>query len=359
MSGMAPTTARALPEHPALLARYPFLPEASALVASAGATLADVLHDRAFAGARSRGLDRVAKALDGDAIPRSTAATPSEAVVEILSWGVARMVASCAGHAMVVRKLAVAESKLLTAHLSGEREEIVEAVAASLGLRTRGLSVALPDYLRHAVTLRDPAWKLVNQRVAAGWVALDARRLGRLAEEALRRRIESELPVDPSPEVRRAFDEPAAAFAAKAKEQAKRFELSSLGEVDLALLPPCMKGILGQLQAGVNAPHTARFAVTSFLHGIGMDAEAIMKLFSKAPDFKESLTRYQVEHITKKGEGQGYTAPGCSTMQSWNVCPLQERDARCLSRGMHHPLIYYRWAMKDKKGSPGKGTVGA
>jgi Ca2+-binding RTX toxin-like protein len=59
-----------------------------------------------------------------------------------------------------------------------------------------------------------------------------------------------------------------------------------------------MKALLSDLQKGVNLPHTARFALTSFLANIGLDKEQIMELYRMAPDFREDLTRYQVEHIT-------------------------------------------------------------
>ena len=54
----------------------------------------------------------------------------------------------------------------------------------------------------------------------------------------------------------------------------ERYDVSgSFGKVDLALLPPCMQHILGELQRGENAAHNARFAIATFLHKIGMTSE--------------------------------------------------------------------------------------
>jgi hypothetical protein len=108
-----------------------------------------------------------------------------------------------------------------------------------------------------------------------------------------------------------------------------------------------MQHILGQLQRGENVAHSGRFALTSFLNTIGMDAEAIMRLFSQAPDFREDLTRYQVEHITGVTSGTTYSPPGCQAMQTFGIC--YNADDTCRSRKkdgnlrVTHPLHYYRY----------------
>lgn len=333
---------------PAALARYPFLEEASAWITERGPSLEDLLFDRGWSSSRSRGVGRARAAVLEGQIGKDAATTETEALGDVLSYAVARMLVSCVAHPYAVRRYALAESKRCYAFLQAETEELVAVVAARLGMRLKGTRLHVVDYLRHAVTLRDVDWKLVNQPLSAGWVHLDKRRLARLAEEALRRRIERELPIEPSADVRKALGAEARELATLVETRARRLEAREIGAVDLTCLPPCMRNILAQLQAGVNAPHTARFAVTAFLHTIGMDSEAIMKLFATAPDFKESLTRYQVEHITGKSSGTHYTPPSCGTMQTYGICPLEERDWRCLAPRMHHPLTYYRWAAKDK-----------
>ncbi len=94
----------------------------------------------------------------------------------------------------------------------------------------------------------------------------------------------------------------------KAKRESEKFTMD-LGEVDLDCLPPCMKEILSELQRGMNIPHTARFAITSFLLNIGMTADEIIALFKSAPDFDEEKTRYQVEHIAGRGAREPNTPP--------------------------------------------------
>ena len=63
-----------------------------------------------------------------------------------------------------------------------------------------------------------------------------------------------------------------------------------------------------------------------------------MRLFATAPDFKESFTRYQVEHISGKTSGTQYSAPKCDTLVSTGVCP----GPNALCRLIKHPISYYR-----------------
>jgi DNA primase large subunit len=330
-----------------LLARFPFLPGAAEHVEQAGPKLDELLFDRAYARVRERGLERVERALRDADIPAVAIASDAEALVELLSYGVGRMVVACMGMPYAARRSAMAEAKLAHARLLQEDEATVRLVAATLGLKLQEGKVHVSDFLKHSVAFKEPAWKLVNQPLRAGWVELDKARLARLCQEAVRQRVELAASREPSPEMVRAFEEHVPGLRKLAEEQLARFQGGELGPVRLELLPPCMARLLAQLQQGVNVPHTGRFAVTSFLHTIGMGSEEIMRLFAQAPDFKEDMTRYQVEHITGKSSGTEYTPPGCASMVTWGLCPMEEkpreeRDPVCVKPRMTHPLIYYR-----------------
>jgi DNA primase large subunit len=62
-----------------------------------------------------------------------------------------------------------------------------------------------------------------------------------------------------------------------------------------------------------------------------------MELYRMAPDFREDLTRYQVEHITG-GSGTEYTSPSCKTMTTYGNCYGKDKFCEYVS----HPLTYYR-----------------
>jgi DNA primase large subunit len=106
-----------------------------------------------------------------------------------------------------------------------------------------------------------------------------------------------------------------------------------------------MKELLDMMKKGQNVPHVGRFALTSFLHTIGMSNDEIIAVFSSSPDFKEQLARYQIDHITGKSSGVEYLPPECSTMKTQGVC--FNPDSLCKRKWLHHPLTYY--SAKGKK----------
>jgi len=118
--------------------------------------------------------------------------------------------------------------------------------------------------------------------------------------------------------------------------------------------PPCIRRMQRTLQAGENLSHAGRFALAAFLHRVGADFETIVDAYRGAPDFDEAITRYQVEHITHHGGGEGYSVPECDTLRSHGLCVREgdpgatdpvdrRRDERCFDPKLRHPLQYYRW----------------
>ena len=121
-----------------------------------------------------------------------------------------------------------------------------------------------------------------------------------------------------------------------------------LGDVDFSLFPPCIKEYITQMQEGINLPHLARFTLVSFLHKIGMNNEGIIGLFKTAPDFKESLTTYQVNHVTGEISSTEYSPPKCSVLQSNHLCYMGE-DPICHKEWLKHPIQYYTFKKKPRK----------
>jgi DNA primase large subunit len=346
------------------LARYPFLPEAGRFIEEQGPALDDLLHERVYAAARLRGRARVAAAIEEAELPArplSAASAPRELLEELLAYAYARILVSALADAYVVRRHALAEAVRVRDLLATEEDGgVVEAAARTVGLafeaddgRFRG---HFTEYLKQATHLKDLEWKLVRQPLRRGFVEMDRVTVARLVQEALRRRIESELPRPLPPEVAKTLSDDLAPLKELARHKKEKMQVETFGEVDLALIPPCMKAILGQLQRGENVAHSGRFAITSFLHTIGMTPDDIMKLFAQAPDFKEEMTRYQVEHITGVSSGTTYSPPSCQAMQTFGIC--YDPDDTCRSRKkdgsprVTHPLSYYRFKVWLKTRPP-------
>jgi DNA primase large subunit len=159
-------------------------------------------------------------------------------------------------------------------------------------------------------------------------------------QEALRRRIERELPLTISPAVKNKLAPSIQKISLELGEMKQRWgaQGTSGGAKSVLRLPPCMKRLLRMVQSGENVPHVGRFALTAFLHELGSSSQDIVDLFGTSADFDEDKTRYQVEHITGKISGTEYTPPSCETMRTYGLC--WEPDELC--ERVKHPLTYYR-----------------
>lgn len=353
-------------------ARYPFLPEAGRWAADVGPDVEELLTDVAWERARRRAVERVESALEeAEVAPPASMATDQDRLIEVLSYAVARMLVSAVSKPTLTRRYALGEAKAAQRHLEGEGVVGLLEVARALGLevqrtpragggdgregprrdqgpgdrqvRDRPLAMHFTSYLMHLKGVREDRRRLVRQVVDDGDVLLDAKGFARMVQEAVRDKLLDELPLATSELIDKALAGEVRRIGNLTDQLAKRFEPEPLGDVRLELIPPCMKALLGQLQAGENVPHQGRFALTAFLHKVGMGSERIMELFSTAPDFKEAMTRYQVEHITGETSDTEYTPPSCATMVTYGLCV--NKDALC--EHINHPLSYYRVKYRD------------
>ncbi|MEM0303421.1 MAG: DNA primase regulatory subunit PriL [Archaeoglobaceae archaeon] len=232
-------------------------------------------------------------------------------------------------------RFAVKEANLYSLALREDLDEIVRLVALDLGIKLRGWDTHVSSYVRASSRIKSDEWRLVNRKLVSGYVKTSKVEVVRVIEEFLRSRIFEKVNFYSD------FLEPHLRELRGIALKEKKFEFD-LGEVDLKCLPPCMLEILSELQKGMNVPHSARFALTSFLLNIGMDVESILGLFKKSPDFDEEKSRYQIEHIAgMKGKGSEYTPPACDTMRTYQNCV-----ANC---NVPHPLVYYQNCKKRKK----------
>ncbi len=256
------------------------------------------------------------------------------AKMTVLTYIVSRMIVSALDD-WVRMRYAVSEGNYYRKLLEGEKEVVLRLVSADMGVKLRGWDVHVSAFIRASSRIRDDEWRLVNRRVIGGFVKTSRREVVRVLEELLRSKLFEKVPV-----VKPIIDPVIGDLIKKASKEAKKFDFD-LGEVDLSCLPPCMKEILSELRRGMNIPHTARFAITSFLLNIGMDVEGVIELFKSAPDFDEEKTRYQVEHIAgERGKGAEYISPSCDTMRTYHNC-VDNCD-------VNHPLTYYK-RCKSKK----------
>ncbi len=369
-----------------LFAEYPFLAGAESLLGREAVSVRGLLTEAAYARARSIGRARVLAAADD---PRATRDVEelagAEPDVRYLSFLFAQILLAAAPSPAGLRRWAVAESKRTHGRLSTVPVDELVEVAGRLGFSVEAAGrdrVALPllDYLRLAVPVREADFRLARQEVDHGRVVVDRVRAARLLQEAVR--LHLGVPVPLNEEARGLVRErEAELFAVLA--QRMPLPVARVGGTPSAIqpsrFPPCIRKMQRTLQAGENLSHAGRFALASFLHRVGADFETIVDAYRGAPDFDESVTRYQVEHITHHNDGTGYEPPECDTLRTHGLCardgdpsaPLsvdRQSDPLCHESRLRHPLQYYRWkggTVLDRAGgenaespSPSEGARG-
>ncbi len=343
----------------ALFAEYPFLPGADVLVEGESLSVRALLEEPAYGRAREIGRARVRAGQDDprgqSGVAELANAAPDE---RYLSFLFARLVLSSAPSAAGLRRWAVSEAKRAHVRLQRaegpELEEVARLLGYAFASTSRGVRVDLPDYVRLAAPVREAEFRLPAQEVDHGAVVVPPARGARLLQEAVRRELS--VPVPLAPElvgiVRTREAELLEEVGRRLPTLADRGRPSS-ATVRRDRFPPCIKRMQRTLERGENLSHAGRFCLAAFLHRVGADEETIVDAFRGAPDFDESVTRYQVEHITHRDDGRGYEPPECDTLRSHGLCAREgdpegpepadrARDPLCYEPTLKHPLQYYR-----------------
>ena len=332
--------------------RYPFLPSANTYLQ--GLTLDSLLEDYFYSEARALAVARLESSATTGLIDVEGPPVNDEADI-VLGYVISRLILAAADNQALINYVALSEARRAEKYFNSETDEDLVKVVNSLELITVSLkgnefSMNFVDYVKAASKLREGNWKLANRGVQKGIVTLDRETLVRLMREVIRQHLE-DLPEAPA-EIKNQFEGPISELIGSVSKtfverignlhnvvgERQAEAMKELGRFDLAKAPPCFNMNLLDLQAGVNLAHPSRFFITTFLSSLNQDSESVMRLFATAPDFKESFTRYQVEHISGKTSGSQYNAPKCDTLVSTGVCP----GPNALCRLIKHPLSYYR-----------------
>ena len=343
----------------ALFADYPFLPGAEALLGREQLSVRGLLEEPAYERVRAIGRARVLAAQDdprGATALEELAKAPAE--VRYLSFLFARLVLSAAPTAGGLRRWSVAEAKRAHERLKAVAPADLEEVARRLGfpLAAEGdkMAFTVADYVRLATPIREAEFRLATQELRDGRVTVAPARASRLLQEAVRRALA--VPLALTPEVVRTVRDREGELL---EEVARRLP-APVGRpggparpLRREWFPPCIRKMQRTLERGDNLSHAGRFCIVTFLHRSGASFETIVDAFRGAPDFDESVTRYQVEHITLHDGGRGYEPPECDTLRSHGLCAREgdpdapqpgdrQRDPICYEPTLRHPLQYYR-----------------
>ncbi len=287
--------------------------------------------------------------------------TPSKNLdIEITSFPVAVMMVAGAKDNTLRERYALFEAKKMSKFLLGEKDEIILETAKFFGWDIKHYQKRAPhpytihfvNYLNNATRGRlvyESKWKLVSRRILKGQVDVSKREVCRLLQEEIRifleKRSEQEIPQVPQ-------------ITQDVIEDIKTRYLQikpHIAEIDKIRVfaeeseyPPCIQNLYDRIVKGSHLSHTERFTLVTYLLHQGISVEAVTNLFTSFTDFREDLTRYQVEHLAgKKGGGTVYNPPNCATLRTHGVC-MNPDDPIC--KAIKNPLTYHlRKKSVDKK----------
>ena len=320
------------------LAKYPFLKEAQEWVAGRTGTLDQFLSTTYGKVAARNGARRVIGAITGE--DPAVAAGSREPERDVFSYALARILVSCAKDRALIDRLTRFEAARAWGFLQEEDAAKRAYVAGSIGIDPDAREIPVIEYVELVPQLREDRWRLVNRKILKGQVKLGEDDLEELIRERIRHVLHRQLPLPVPGQVCETLSPLVADITASFQATIMR----DFGEVEEGSFPPCLQALVGAITAGTNLPHAGRFALTAFLHNIGMNVVQIVEVFARAPDFDPEKTRYQVEHISGRG-GTEYTAPSCATLRTTGFCV--NRDSTC--ERVNHPLSYYRIKKRKEK----------
>ncbi len=320
------------------LAKYPFLKEAQEEVAKRTPSLERFLQSNYGRNILNHAAERVVSSIRAGRDSSSQDIRDAEA--DLFSYAFARIVVSCLGERGVTERHARYEAIRASSFLKEESLTLREFVVDRIGLNLHADRIPVTQFVELAYSLRESSWRLVNREIVKGSVLIQEIEMDDLIRERIRSILIRQFPL---PVPRTLCDTIAPVLngiTASYQEQI----LQQFGEVEEESFPPCIGALVRAITEGTNLPHQGRFAITAFLHAVGLSPQEIVELYCRAPDFDVEKTLYQVEHITGS-RGTEYTAPSCATLRTYGFCV--QRDSLC--EHVNHPLNYYLIRKKHKK----------
>ena len=378
-------------ENEVTLARYPFLPQATewiqGLAIEHDIDLDELLDGEWMEKARSRARIRLIDSIeskDGVAVVGGDIFTEEGRIIEAFSFYYARLVVFASEDERLIARWAQAEATRAEQVLTKDSEnlEIIAKTFLSDIEKDVDLSqskqlvntnnnrrlrqnqdgnlwkIGMPDFIEICPKITGSRWRLANAQISKGKVTLfneqqysSSAKLARLLRERIKHHIEQEAlqkmqNIDMELALRLA--EPVGMvrnlMASKASEA---INLVGAEESDW---PPCMRKIIADLANGVNVNHFGRLFLASISAKLALPEESCIGFFRGAPDFSESTTTYQVNHVYN-GE---YTPASCGKLKVNHNCPVLPGDDRlCDISWMDHPLKYIRatqrWKAKNQQ----------
>ena len=383
---------RSLPEldDEVTFARYPFLPQASDWIRSMavdhGIDLDELLDGSWMEKARSRARIRLIDSIqskEGVEVVGGDLFTEEGRIIEAFSFYYARLVVCASEDERLIARWAQAEaaraeqilikdsknieliartyiSQLERKEGKGSRQAAMSIGSGQGDMRALRQSqsgpvwnIGLSDFIEICPKITGARWRLPNCDVNQGWVTLfdeptygSSAKLARLLRERIKNGVEQdalEKMAEVTTDLAIRLAEPVGMVRNLMSNQASEaIALVGAAEEDW---PPCMRKAVADLATGVNLNHFGRVFLASMSSVLALPKETCVNFFRGAPDFNESTTSYQVDHVYQ----HGYTPSGCGKLKVNHNCPVLPGDDRlCDQPWLDHPLKYIRATQRWK-----------
>ena len=378
-------------ENEVTLARYPFLPQATewiqGLAIEHDIDLDELLDGEWMEKARSRARIRLIDSIeskDGVAVVGGDIFTEEGRIIEAFSFYYARLVVFASEDERLIARWAQAEATRAEQVLTKDSEnlEIIAKTFLSDIEKDVDLSqskqlvntnnnrrlrqnqdgnlwkIGMSDFIEICPKITGSRWRLANAQISKGKITLfneqqysSSAKLARLLRERIKHHIEQE-----ALQKMQNIDMELALRLAEPVEMVRNLMASKASEAinlvgaEESDWPPCMRKIIADLANGVNVNHSGRLFLASISAKLALPEESCIGFFRGAPDFSESTTTYQVNHVYN-GE---YTPASCGKLKVNHNCPVLPGDDRlCDISWMDHPLKYIRatqrWKAKNQQ----------
>ncbi len=328
-------------------AKYPFIPESGDFVRVQQLTLYDLVGVE-----NTKILDRARERIFEAAKNRIVSDKSHDYTTELLSFPVALMLVKAAGVEHFIPQYSFAEATRAEHLLEKEdKKELVififnkllqvplEEVALKIAGVNYEFRIPVFEYLKRSTQIQGDRWKLVNRPFRNGFVYLTVPDLVRLIREEISGLISDRIRAITLPKLPDQLNNVVEEIRSLAPPP-RRVWLQPPSKY-----PPCVEKALELLKEGRNVPHFARFLMATYLLTVGKTVDDIVALFPRVPDFKEKVTRYQVEHIAGlKGGRVKYRVPSCRTLQLHSFCFKTEE-----CNGIINPVQFGRFPPRRTK----------
>ena len=305
-------------------AKYPFLPESGKFVQMQELSISNLVD-----GSNDNIINRAKERIIEAAKRQEVSDKSYDYDVELLSFPVSLMLVKAANIKHFIPQYSFAEAIRVEHLMEKEKNKDlvififktmlnipIEEVSFTSGSKLYEFRIPVVEYLKRSTKIHGEPWKLISKPVKQGYVYLNTHDLIRLIRDETSELIATKISDISIPKLPSQLEE----ILEEVRSYIPR-PRPKLTIISPSKYPPCVMKALDLIQNGKNLPHFGRFLMATYLLKTGKTVDDIVNYFSKAPDFNERITKYQVEHVSGlKGGKISYNVPLCKTLQTHNFC---------------------------------------